>query len=322
MNKSKEKTEKQRELSEMDKLYAELYGEKFPKAGTAYERLTDAALRILTNNPVLYDQFVVGLSGERKQLDGILQTPKGDVMVEAKDYGIRNAKVGYKDIAKLEGTLTDMEMVGGILASATDFTDPTKAYAKGTHTNERQLPITLFNIRKSTEEDRKGRIESILLTLQIIQPDFTPQSLRVQFSKEAEALLQQDFLKPGEEKTNIHIEARVFYDKEGKEKITIRQIEENIAKMVSMDDESQVKLEGLYPLDSCYVSIEGKLYPIAGLKYIVPILRGSVTSEIKGKGKPVLYVKSDDGQYDKLLTDEELKSIRFEDGEVKINCKN
>lgn len=205
-----EKNVRQRELSDMDKLYQELYGEEFAKAGIAYERLTAAAISYLSQYPALYNQFIEGISGERKQVDGILKTPEGDVMIEAKDYGRRNAKVAYEDIAKLEGSLTDMNMVGGILASATDFTEPTKQYAKGTRNNERQSPITLYDIRRPREEDKKNRIANIQINLNITYLDFTPQCFVVQYTKEGMEQLKQDLSKQGAGNADIQASTTAF----------------------------------------------------------------------------------------------------------------
>lgn len=105
-----------------------------------------------------------------------------------------------------------------------------------------------------------------------------------------------------------------FYDFQGNEKISLDKIFQDLNDMVK-DDSSQIMLSGVYPLDDYFVKYKNKLYAITGLAYKVPILRGRMTSEIKG-GKPVLLVKSDDGRYDKILSDDELKSIRFEDGKV------
>ena len=88
-------------------------------------------------------------------------------MVEAKDYSIEGKKVGRGDIQKQAGALNDLPIKQGIFASATDYTAPAKKYANSTHINPSQKPINLLHIRPSTELDRKGRVERIIINIEM-----------------------------------------------------------------------------------------------------------------------------------------------------------
>ena len=301
-----------RKLSEMDKLYHEIYGEEFAKAGTAYERLATVAIAYILNMPALYNQFIEGNSGVIEQLDGEIQTPDGDIQVEAKDY---NVPIGYEHIAKLEGTLTDNEMKSGILAAPSGFTEPTKKYAEGTLKNPLQKQITLYDIRPSTEEDRKGRIERIKIDFHVVYPDFTPNCLSVVWTEEGKKQFKEDSLSKSPLKSRGVLRCESIYDKDKNIINTIHQISIELNSSVDMNDTAQTKLEGFYPLQGGYLFINNKLYPIEGFKYKVPILRFTITDEIHG-GKPVLLVKSRDGNYDKLITKEELQKFSFDNGKI------
>lgn len=303
---------KERKLSEMDKLYQEIYGEKFAKAGTAYERLATVAIALIMEEPALYNQFIEGYSGVTEQLDGEIQTSTGNIQVEAKDY---SEPVGYEHIAKLEGTLTDNEMKSGILAAPSGFTDPTKKYAEGTLTNPHQKKITLYDVRKSTEEDRKGRIETININYNIVYPDFTPKCLSVVWTDEGKKQFKEDILSRLPQKGRKNLECEEIYDKDRNIIKTIHQISIELNKFVDMEDETQTSIEGFYPQQDSYLLINNKLYPINGFKYKVPILRFTITEEIHG-GEPVLLVRSNDGNYDKLITKEELQKFSFDNGKI------
>lgn len=303
---------KDRELTEMDKLYQEIYGEAFAKAGTAYERMATAAISYLMNYPALYNQFVKGYSGVEEQHDGNIITPEGEIMVEAKDY---KSPIGYKHIAKQEGTLTDNDMKSGILVSHSGFSEPTIQYAKGTLTNPMQKSIILYDVRKSTDEDQKGRIAKIQINFNVSMLDFTLKCIRVDFTQEGLEQLSRNTIKKGQAEAHIRLHIEDFYDSKGNVINTIMQISTELNKYVDMNDESQIKIEGFYPLENHYIKYDNQLYPIKGLNYKIPVLRFTITDEIIG-GEPVLLVKSSDGKYNKLITTEELQQFSFDNGKI------
>lgn len=303
-----------RELSEMDKLYQEIYGEAFAKAGTAYERMATAAISYVMDCPALYNQFVKGYSGVEEQHDGNIIAPQGEIMVEAKDY---KSPIGYNHIAKQEGTLTDNDMESGILVSHSGFSEPTIQYAEGTLTNPIQKPIILYVVRKSTDEDQKNRIRKIQINYNVSMLDFTLNCMRVEFTPEGIEQLSRNTIKNGQEKVDIKLHIEDFYDSNGNVINTIMQISKELNKYVDMEDESQIKVEGFYPLENHYIKYDNQLYPISGLNYKIPVLRFTIKDEVVG-GEPVLLVKSSDGKYDKLITKEELQKFSFENGKIII----
>lgn len=308
----KQQQHKDRELSEMDKLYQEIYGEAFAKAGTAYERISTAAISYIMDCPALYNQFVKGYSGVEEQHDGNIITPEGEIMVEAKDY---KSPIGYNHIAKQEGTLTDNDMKSGILVSHSGFSEPTIQYAEGTLTNPMQKPIILYDVRKPTDEDQKDRIGKIQLNFNVSMLDFTINCIRVEFTQEGLEWLSKNTIRDGQEKAHVILQIEDFYDSNGNVINTIMQISTELQKMVDLEDESQIRIEGFYPLENHYIKYKNQLYPIKGLSYKIPVLRFTITDEIIG-GEPKLLVRSYDGKYNKLITRDDLENFQFKDGKI------
>ena len=136
-------------------------------------------------------------------------------MVEAKDYSIEGKKVGRGDIQKQAGALNDLPIKQGIFASATDYTAPAKKYANSTHINPSQKPINLLHIRPSTELDRKGRVERIIINIEMIIDDFEHAQYHIHLSNNAINLLKKNNLL--NKTLDCHIEN--FYNTYGKEHI-------------------------------------------------------------------------------------------------------
>jgi hypothetical protein len=61
-----------------------------------------------------------------------------------------------------------------------------------------------------------------------------------------------------------------------------------------------------------FIKYEGKLLELLGFEYHVPILIKTFALDISG-GKPRILIKTEDGTIDRLVTEEELKRISFDD---------
>lgn len=55
------------------------------------------------------------------------------------------------------------------------------------------------------------------------------------------------------------------------------------------------------------------LLELLGLEYRVPFLTETRVIEIESSGEPRILVRAEDGAIDKLITDEQLKKIVFDD---------
>lgn len=288
------------EPSIYDDLYYDLTGSYLTKEGTAYEKISTAIIGLLQDKGVAHDMRIRGKSGSIYQIDGLVDKI---IMVEAKDYAKRNSKVSRGDLQKQEGALTDLEgITEGYFASATDFTIPARKYAKGTAVNEMQKEIKAFDIRKSSEDDKKGRIQVINVKMVARWPEYRPDGFRIiWYDKATEAAFLQHSLNvdPADRGFQIH----VFYDGQGNVIDTI----ENVSKTQSpkyLDTDTEVY--GTFNIDA-YVSAAGKLFHIKGITYIADIITELNDFEVKKEGDALMLAKCDDLDINTLITDVELK---------------
>jgi hypothetical protein len=298
--------------SPIDELFFELFGFYPNKAGQAYELLVAAAIKAVTQRQVNYNKHRKGTYSETDyQIDGELHSDSEKTMIEAKDYTIDERKVGRGDLQKMQGALTDLEFDKGIFASATDYTKPAEKYSAATEKNPLHKEIDLYHIRPSTELDEKGRIKQFIINMTMIVPDFKNGQFQYAWTKESE----EKFEKNGLMGKQITMVLDRFYRENGEiDCFLIDFTHDNQPIHVNMDDEFGI---GCWLLHGKCVKVEGELYGIKGIEYKIPYSRGTHTFTIDAKGTAKVLIKSDDGQIDKLLTDEELRKLTFDDGEVK-----
>lgn len=298
-------------LSPVDQLFVELYDSNPTKAGQAYEKIVAAALKLVTGVDYSYDQHIKGTySNTDFQLDA--HSPQISTMVEAKDYSIEGKKVGRGDIQKQVGALCDLPIKQGIFASATDYTTPAKKYANSTHVNPSQKPIDLFHIRPSTELDRKGRVERIIINIEMIMDDFEHAQYQIQLSKNAIKLLKNNDLL--NKVLDCHIEN--FYDAQGNITITFSELITQYAPSISSVPDDDGLHHGSWVFRKEFMPYRNLNLEIDHIDYAVK--RKTVKQQIivEAQGAPKILVKSEDGSINKLITDEQLKKVRFECGRI------
>jgi hypothetical protein len=104
------------------------------------------------------------------QLDRVVSS---DVMVEAKYYTKRGGKVGLSEVQEMQGAMSDLPKISkGIFTSATSFTKPAEQYSQGTSTNPIQKEIIPVNIKPSSNDDLKGRVQTIIINIHISEEDY------------------------------------------------------------------------------------------------------------------------------------------------------
>lgn len=292
-----------RTLSPIDQLYEEIMGDVPAKAGTAYERLATAAYVLVHGVDAKFNQYLTGLTGSRYQLDGLASS---DTMIEAKDYTIRGEKVGREDLQKQEGALVDLPSIKkGVFASATDYTSESDKYAEGSGINPMMKEITIYEIRPSTEEDKKGRVWTIEVRFNAAWPNITPENVRPVYVKGEIERLNSNLLSKGyKEGEPIKLTSTELYDASGNVLTTIFDFTRNHQPHIS---DIVDKVTEMIPFPS-YLKIEGDMYAIEGLKYCdVPIERISEIFTIEKQGNAKLLVKSEKDGVNKLVTDIELR---------------
>lgn len=298
-----------RDKTPIEELFYELYGFYPSKAGQALEMLGTAAYYLLGAEDAKVNQYVRGTYSDTcHQLDGLVTKDGKQEIIEAKDYTVRNNKVGLAEIEKLEGSLVDLPMEKGVFISATDYSKPAQKYAKGSVKNPTNKPIELYEVKEAVEEDEEGRIKKIIVRMHVTAPDFVKGTYNPVFTHEAYDQLETDgFL--GKRMAFVF---ENFYDTQGNKKETFYNITKGISKRVAPDTEDDL-IGGSWDMNGCYYRMDnGKLYEMAKIDYKVPINHSDIEFVVEKGGKPRVLIRSLDGSVDKLLTDEELKKIRFD----------
>ena len=290
------------EKSPIDEFFYGIYGFYPEKAGQAYELLVNAALKIINKD-----------SEQKYQLDGIKDDKES---IEAKDYTIRNEKVGRPDVQKQEGGLIDLPYEGGIFASATGYTRNAEKYAEGTYKNPNGKPIDLYDIRPSTEEDEEGRIKTIIVNINSIYLDFNNWTVTPIFTKESRDELLNQF---GENRIPIMMGA--IYNSDKSIFITVKDWTNSLNSLINFENNNDV-LIGETDFSNKYILIQDALYGISKIRYQIPIRRDSQELRIEQDGNACLLVKNSDGTTNTLLTDVQLKNINFVEGRILTNGGN
>lgn len=290
--------------SSIDELFKRLFGYIPKKAGTAYEILSGIANTIVRDAIVKHNQKIKSNFCDTKyQIDGLLSSKdSSQTMIEAKDYTSRNEPVGRGDLQKMQGALTDLEVIDGIFASATGYTKDAKEYAAATYVNPRQIPIELMDIRPSTLDDEKQRIKTIPVNINARGLNFTPDCIQPIFGENARKFAHQNNL------CGNPISLYTIYDKDGRAIFTVEDYAKGLNRFVDINDHNQREISGSTLMKGAYLLLgNGMLCPIDGLRYKIDIFDVNTEFSITQEGKPVLLIKSLYGPVNKLLTDEQLK---------------
>ena len=82
-------------------------------------------------------------------------------------------------------------------------------------------------------------------------------------------------------------------------------------------EENDFLYKGVWDVDSGYFQVKDLKTKIEKVQFKIKFKEISTEFEVKSKGKPVLLIASEDGEINKLLTDHQLKGIKFsDDGEI------
>ena len=298
-----------RNKSDLDNLYHHVFGESKKKTGAAFEELVCLALSIKGKCRFHHDQRLKGYNGELYQLDGWNENEK--ITMEAKDYSISGKKVGRMDLQQLEGALSNLDVEGSIFASATGYTEPAIKFAENTPKNPKQVEIALFHIRPSTKEDERGRINSFVFKTSFSGLNFRDPSASCEFMWSDEGKLKIQNLQEVSGAKEIRSEIEFFYTKDGVKNHSSREVQYEIAKIHSEFSEpgSEGKTaHGCLMTRGYHILFGGKLYELKGIEYNIPYFHDAPQiHELKKEGESVLFFKSEDGRFDTLLTDDELR---------------
>lgn len=301
----------------MDEYFENIFGFKPKKRGTGYEMLVGAVLKILNcSQEIRHNVKINGkYSGTPYQIDNYIEDKSNNVsiFVETKDYTTSNAPVDQKDITKLLGSLTDLDIDEGILTAATGFTNPVKRIAQSTSGNPNAKKITLYTIKPSTNKDLKGRIMQINLVLNIVLMDEENIKYRINPNKnsfdEANKRIRSKNIPLGEYELKIE----EFYNQNGNPVLKVSDVfnTQNIAPMVN-----NVSSGTWRPDNSIYIKVFEELVLVDSIDYNIPFKIIKHEQVLRGDN-PKLLVSSEDGTIDRIITEKQLKSVSFnKDGTI------
>ena len=222
-----------------------------------------------------------------------------DIQLEAKDYKSKN---GLGKICELKGRLYDLPVDSAVYA-AKQYTKPARKFAKSTFDISDKKGITLLDIRKSVNKDLIGRIGTIVLKVSCPpHPEMDKISWYLSLSFATTNLIKRDGIDIQSEK-NI-----LIVDEDGCNREMIHEFEKEILNSIMgmpLNDGDVFK-GYLRDRKLCARLSNGKKYPIDYFYYEVPICVIYEEIEVTSNGNPVIYIKSDDGAINKLITDVEL----------------
>jgi len=290
-------------VENMDDFFEKIYGFKPKKRGGGYELLVGAVLKILNQDAtVSHNVFVKSeYSNDTYQVDNLLKKEHEEVFVEVKDY---SEKVGRPDVTKLSGALLCLPLDKGIVATTKGFTRNAKQYVDDCAKNPNAKPIDLYIIRAVLDKDLKGRISEIQVQIFIEGMDFSKAIFTPHFTEEAFSMLQKMGYAKG---TQVNIRIEAFYRKDGSVIETLFNLTHALNKKSCNGGAHAGKWEFSEP---AYILFNNELMPITSVEYNIPIRLDKVAFKIGAK--PLIYVHSQDGSIDKIISEEQLKSIKFE----------
>ena len=296
--------------SPIDKIFEEIFAYLPKKSGTAFEQLAAIASHMIDGGDVIHNDKLRGHFSETLyQLDIHHQSGETATMGEAKDYSIRNGKVGRGDLQKLGGALPDLVNVdSGTFFSATGYTKPAQKYAESA---EKMIgkPITLYGLRPGTELDEEGFIKTIVVTMEIHVPQ--PENAKwLPHITEAGQSALKVLLKDGKDKIEYQMELSCFYDANGNEILSLHELTSHSYGTINSDT---CMVHACFLLKDHYIKINGVLAEVHGLEYELPYENYTRELRITDDSGHRFVLLDKDGTVMKFLTDKKLREFEFDD---------
>lgn len=280
------------QLTPSDKLFYQLMGFYPAKAGTAFELISTAVTMIITpHEEAKHDVTLIGHTQAPHQIDGMVD----DIAIEAKDHsaGKKQVKVSIGEVMKHETAICDLkETTKGLFFSSSGFSPNAMQFAEGLSEDIHQKLIQLLHSRPSAPKDEKGRIMRIQVNLEFKIPDYKYQVL----------LPDNVLIKLKNGNKNVRCQ-NILYDAQGRMVSMFDDVVDELYPDLNIDVQGQkVDTPNKYILTD-----DNRLFPLDGFICSRTIRTESHPFEVAIKGKPVLLVKSDSLNINKLFTDVELK---------------
>ena len=166
--------------------------------------------------------------------------------------------------------------------------------------------IDLYEIRPSTEEDEEGRVKTIVVNIISYYPVFDKGIYTPVFTEESKIRLSQKY-KEGF-LSNVYNEDKSIF-------ISITDWVNELNNQLTFNKEND-SLKGETDFTNKFIFFNAEYYEIEKLTYDIPINHCNTELKVEQDGNACLFVKNANGTVDKLLTDVQLKNVKFVDGEV------
>lgn len=305
-------------MSPIDKMFHEVYGTLPTKAGTAYEMFACIAEHLMIGGEVQHDDRLRGeFSKTLYQIDVHSISDEHIVMGEAKDYTIRNGKVGRGDLQKLGGALLDLPNVTkGKFYSATGYTAPAKKYANSAKNFSEQKSIEIYELRPSTEADEDGTIKTVVIEIIITTPRADIGSWKPHFTETGKRAIKAT-LEPGQSGINYNLTLEKFYHETGKPAFTMYELTKSGYAEANWHTKSA---HATFLLKNTFILINGTLAEMRGLEYEIPFEETRKTITITDDRQCRFILKDQNGEILRFITDDQLKNYSFDNsGRLIIN---
>jgi hypothetical protein len=311
-------------LSIIDELFFGIFGFYPTKEGQSYEMLVGSVLKILNpEKKIVWDERKVGVYDNNSyQIDvSLYEVDSESIMVEAKDHTKYGLKVSRPELDKVAGTLIEINSTSGYVFSATDFTRDANQKSIGSKINPNAKDISLYHLRPSTLEDRKGRINKFQINISV----FSINPEKVILNPTIPDNIIEDFQNRN---LPLNFTARTDFDYQNKYVSCLAELFDDSGVKVgyfkfykSIDiplleqaKERDFVIQGRWKVDSGNINLYGAESPIEYINYRLPFDCHTEPLVIESTGNPILLVKNQDNSVNTLITDYQMKGITFNKG--------
>jgi len=291
-------------MSNIDKIYNQIFNTQKLKSGTKYERLTAIVYKILESNNTVIHDFRLRGNGKSAdhQIDIVVQKGKTKkrILIECKDY---NKKIGIGIIRDFFGAVNQIQPDESYVVTTVGFT-------KGAVDFACDEGIKLHVLRDISERDLNKRILKINFDIIIPSYDYTVKGIII--DDEAEKEKVQNI-----KNQTINVANLPIKDTQG---ITISTLFDEIEKVIkhheNMKDKNLTKELIVKPN---YIDFKG--IKLDGVVVDIKITHEVIETIIEPKGIATLILQSLDNKIDKIIQDTDLSKWTF-DGEGQVVSKD
>lgn len=280
--------------------FTELFGEEVAKSDRGLELISATVMQYL-NESANVSHNPSGkstVSGRIYRIDCLIEDYRKSKVIEAKDHRGNEVKVSGPEVSKLFGVIRFIDKTDeSVNVSATDNSGPEIANSKKTK-QDSGIPLELYVIHPEKVKDLEGKPTSIILNLTVHFPNFHKAVLIPKFKPEARKIFENIGLSRDD---HINLRMDGFYTKSGS---LISSISDLTRKLEC--DSNSMSSKGNWEFEDMHIYINDSLVPISYCNYEIPFAKH--IRKISVGESPVVFVISNDGMVNTLISFKELKS--------------